>query len=232
MSKDKETIVITENGPYAVPDGIRCNNASLVCDEGGVSESWQVRGDYDTGSEETYYLCRCGHSRKKPFCDASHEKTGFRGREKPERFGYEDRAERYRGPGLDLLDDKSLCVVARFCDKGDSIWNMVARSDDPTVRETVIREACDCPGGRLTAVARDGRRIEPDLPREISLVNDPSRNMRGPLWVKGGIPVRDAAGRQYEERNRVALCRCGESRNMPFCDATHYQCPHMEGQDE
>jgi CDGSH-type Zn-finger protein len=28
-------------------------------------------------------------------------------------------------------------------------------------------------------------------------------------------------GYEYEIRNRVTLCRCGASRNKPFCDGTH-----------
>jgi CDGSH-type Zn-finger protein len=39
--------------------------------------------------------------------------------------------------------------------------------------------------------------------------------------VWGGIQVTGADGHNYEVRNRVALCRCGSSRNMPFCDGTH-----------
>jgi CDGSH-type Zn-finger protein len=43
----------------------------------------------------------------------------------------------------------------------------------------------------------------------------------GPLWVRGGVPVIGADGQPYETRNRVLLCRCGHSRNRPFCDGTH-----------
>jgi CDGSH-type Zn-finger protein len=33
--------------------------------------------------------------------------------------------------------------------------------------------------------------------------------------------VTGADGAPYEVRNRVTLCRCGASRNKPFCDGTH-----------
>ena len=28
-------------------------------------------------------------------------------------------------------------------------------------------------------------------------------------------------GTEYEQRNRVTLCRCGASANKPYCDGTH-----------
>ena len=45
--------------------------------------------------------------------------------------------------------------------------------------------------------------------------------MSGPIWVKGGIRIEGADGKSYEIRNRVTLCRCGQSSNKPFCDGTH-----------
>jgi CDGSH-type Zn-finger protein len=35
------------------------------------------------------------------------------------------------------------------------------------------------------------------------------------------VPVESAESKKYEVRNRVTLCRCGKSRNKPFCDGTH-----------
>ncbi|MGA7803617.1 CDGSH iron-sulfur domain-containing protein [Bradyrhizobium sp.] len=35
--------------------------------------------------------------------------------------------------------------------------------------------------------------------------------------------VVSADGFEDEVRNRVTLCRCGQSQNKPFCDGTHAQ---------
>ena len=64
----------------------------------------------------------------------------------------------------------------------------------------------------------------------------------GPYLVSGGIPLAkqiigiDAAGYSYEWRegkkypskDNYALCRCGQSKNKPFCDGTHTQV-HFDG---
>jgi CDGSH-type Zn-finger protein len=44
----------------------------------------------------------------------------------------------------------------------------------------------------------------------------------GPLLVRGDFRLLDGAGNVIEcRRQTVALCRCGKSRNRPFCDGTH-----------
>jgi CDGSH-type Zn-finger protein len=51
----------------------------------------------------------------------------------------------------------------------------------------------------------------------------------GPLWVRGGVRVVAADGTSYEVRNRTTLCRCGHSRNKPFCDGSHEDAGFKEG---
>ena len=44
----------------------------------------------------------------------------------------------------------------------------------------------------------------------------------GPLLVRGPVRLQDMHGREIDsERAVVALCRCGKSRNRPFCDGSH-----------
>lgn len=230
-SKEDKKIKITKNGPYEISGSIPLNQATIVTDQNRVSESWETGKKYQ-GQEELYYLCRCGHSEKKPFCDGHHEEAGFIGREKAHRPPYVENAGLQKGPGADLLDDDSLCVGARFCDRGDTVWGLVEESDDPEKLKMAIEEACNCPAGRLTVVDSEGRLLEPQLPQEVSLVQDPANSCRGPIWVKGGIAIYGHNGDKYEVRNRVTLCRCGHSSNQPYCDASHYECPTMKGLDK
>ena len=43
----------------------------------------------------------------------------------------------------------------------------------------------------------------------------------GPLMFSGGLTIRNSSGREAWHGDRVALCRCGESANKPFCDGAH-----------
>ena len=45
----------------------------------------------------------------------------------------------------------------------------------------------------------------------------------GPYKVVGPITIVDPEGREFElpEGSAIALCRCGHSRNKPFCDSSH-----------
>jgi len=46
----------------------------------------------------------------------------------------------------------------------------------------------------------------------------------GPLVVEGAITITDADGGEFPtspDKPAVALCRCGASKNKPFCDGTH-----------
>ncbi|MEU0313916.1 CDGSH iron-sulfur domain-containing protein [Nocardioides sp. NPDC006273] len=43
----------------------------------------------------------------------------------------------------------------------------------------------------------------------------------GPLQIKGAAQLVDHDGNSYETGRTMFLCRCGESRNKPFCDGAH-----------
>jgi CDGSH-type Zn-finger protein len=213
-------VVVSKDGPYLVHGDVPLVRLTIGTDAEGGSAQWIAGATLPT--EEEYALCRCGRSKNKPFCDGLHQKVGFNGTETASREPYQAQAKILDGPTMQLADAEGLCAGARFCDPHGQVWNQVEMTDDPQVRATFIRQVGDCPSGRL--VARDkrtGQALEPELPVSIGVVDDPAEQCAGPLWLRGGIPVVAADGTAYEVRNRVTLCRCGQSENKPFCDGTH-----------
>jgi len=44
----------------------------------------------------------------------------------------------------------------------------------------------------------------------------------GPYLVYGKVPLLDeVTKKKYPEQEMIALCRCGHSKNKPFCDGSH-----------
>lgn len=62
----------------------------------------------------------------------------------------------------------------------------------------------------------------------------------GPLVIEGPFTLADSAGKLFSlksDKPAIALCRCGQSGNKPFCDGTHKTCGFVsderaEGNDE
>ncbi len=218
--KDRPKIKICEDGPYVVSAGIPLADQIMVPDEAGLSVAWRQGKDYPTQGE--YELCRCGHSKNRPFCDGTHNEILFDGTETAKRTSFISQAEPITvGPEMNLIDVPALCALARFCDRVGGVWDNTRQSDDPEARKIALQEVADCPAGRLVLRDKQGNDLEPRLEPSIGLVIDPVLNVLGPLWVRGGIPIESADGRVYEIRNRVTLCRCGKSTNKPFCDGKH-----------
>lgn len=219
MENDKKNprIKILKNGPYLVSGNVKLSEQIITPKEKG----YVFKDGRQLPQAEKYSLCRCGKSKNPPFCDGAHIKADFNGTETASKKKYNERAELLEGPNLDLLDDHR-CARARFChtNEGDA-WELTEHSDNPKYREVAIKAASECPTGRLVAVDKTGKTFEPEYEPSIEILQDPEKGASGGIFVKGNIPIESSEGEVYEVRNRITLCRCGESSNKPFCDATH-----------
>jgi CDGSH-type Zn-finger protein len=217
---DGPRVTITKDGPYVVTGDVPLAKQTIATDSDGGSETW-VEGKVFPSADK-YELCRCGHSKNKPFCDDTHLDIGFDGTETADRRPYLEQVRTFHGRGMDLTDAETLCAFARYCDPNGQVWHQVASTNRPEIRATFRRQVDNCPSGRLVAWDKaTAKPVEPALPISIGLVEDPTQDCSGPIWLRGGIPVVAADGFEYEIRNRVTLCRCGLSSNKPFCDGTH-----------
>jgi CDGSH-type Zn-finger protein len=219
-ANNKMKIKVHKNGPYTVSGGVPLIDMRMVPDAKGLSVGWHRSKVYPV--KEEYDLCRCGHSKIKPFCDLTHTEIVFDGTETASREPFDSQAEpKTIGPEMDLTDVLPLCADARFCDRAGGVWDNLRAINNPDAKKIAIQEVFDCPAGRLVLRDKAGNLIEPKFVPSIGLVFDPVVNEPGPLWVRGGIPIESADGYIYEIRNRVTLCRCGKSANKPFCDGRH-----------
>lgn len=222
--ENRMKIKILKDGPYLVSGGVPLCEQIIVPD----GKSYRLEKGCTFQTEQQYALCRCGKTKTPPFCDGSHGKEGFDGTETASKEPYEKRAAMMEGPDLNLLDDYR-CALGRFCHLEDgSVWELVEQSDNPEYRMEAIKGACDFPAGRLTAVSKDGKLYEYDHEPSIEFLQDPEKGVSCGIFVKGGIEIESADGTVYEVRNRVVLCRCGESKNKPFCDAAHVKIKYLD----
>jgi CDGSH-type Zn-finger protein len=216
MGESETPAIHITDGPYVIEGEVPVVRTSQVETDHGEPVAWAPDEAIESGA--TVMLCRCGRSADKPFCDGSHKRgEPFDGTETADRGPSADRRKSYAGVGMVLTDDRSLCEHAGFCgNRYNNAWRMTRETDDPAVREHLISMVKLCPSGALEYALEEGDPpIEPELPTSVAVVRD------GPLWVRGGVRIAGADGVEYETRNRVTLCRCGQSTNKPYCDGTH-----------
>jgi CDGSH-type Zn-finger protein len=221
MTENEPWIEITRDGPYIVHGDLPLIGERVTFDGEGYPLGWEKTNEYE--HPETYALCRCGNSKNMPFCDGRHLKKKFKGRETREKHTFLEKARRLTGRNLILYDAKVLCMGVGFCHRAGEIWKLYPYTDDPDKRRIAVEEAWACPAGRLVvADKKTDVPIEPDFEPHISIITDPRYRVISPLWVKGYVRIVLWDGTEYERRNRVTLCACGESAIQPFCNGRHY----------
>lgn len=217
-------IVVEEHGAYRVEGNVPLVRKVQVVSEFGEPLTWK-KGEVIQADEDPCWLCRCGQSKHKPFCDSTHRKIGFKGEENVDDIPSASRRHVLAGQGIEVHRDDMLCMEAGFCGtRFANLRKMMAETGDTRVRSLVIAMVERCPSGAYTYTMNAGEPdIEPDLPQQIAITTEmtDAGPIMGPLWVTGGIPIELSSGETMEIRNRVTLCRCGRSQLMPLCDGTH-----------
>ena len=199
-------IRITEHGPYRVEGELAIHGV-----DGELLQS-----------DGCWHLCRCGGSRSKPFCDVTHGLKGFDGTPTASHDLIAERRDAYAtGGGMTVYDDRTRC--AHFGQCTGRLPAVFRGAEEPFVdphgaAEAEIRVVVGgCPSGAL-AYARGGdpEPVEHQEAPSVHPIPD------GPYRVRGGVQVIGIDGEPYEARERQTLCRCGQSRNKPFCDGSHW----------
>ena len=166
----------------------------------------------------TLALCRCGASKNKPICDGSHNASGFTSAVSPDRTP--DGATEYRGAQITVLFNRLVCSASEKCAKNlpevfrksEKPWIAPDRADTQRIIE-VVRQ---CPSGALRYAVAGRIGSHPQHAPAIRIARD------GPYEVEGGVGLSAVAWCEGASQDRFALCRCGQSKNKPFCDGSHH----------
>ena len=126
----------------------------------------------------------------------------------------------FAGNEVTVSWDGRLCIHVQECtraagdlfESGRKPWCTPEVSGREEIADVVKR----CPTGALTCRSAGGSLLEDTL-----AANGVTVSNNGPLYVQGDLDVDGAADDMPGVRHRAALCRCGASKNKPFCDNTH-----------
>lgn len=195
-------IMCVEDGPYLVKDlkGLFDHRGKRLAPGGSIA------------------LCRCGGSSNKPFCDGTHGRIGFSGQKAPDRVP--DRRDDYQGQSVTIHDNRGQCAHAGICtDELKAVWRM---SEEPWIDPdgadvaAIIAVVKKCPSGALSYTIDGEEHLDLEQAPEVHVVKG------GPYRVVGGVELKNVEWGEGVSREHYNLCRCGASKNKPFCDGSHW----------
>ena len=203
MSGEKKPVIaFTRYSPYMIID---------------VEKVESFSGD-PINVETVTSLCRCGESKSKPFCDGSHSVKGIDGEKQPDRDPY--KWKDYRGKHITVHYNLGVCSHDGSCVRMlPGVFNINCRpwiTPDNGDTEKIIDVIKHCPSGALSYTLNGEKYID-------YYHGEPKIRIarKGPLELYGGIALKDDQGSKPETYDHYTLCRCGHSKNKPFCDGKH-----------
>jgi len=200
-------IAVGNNGPYFFMHDMTALPVANLRRESGQACA-TVRG---------VALCRCGASKNKPFCDGSHGAIGFKGTNTADPA--KNKRDTYKGKRITIFDNRGICSHAGYC--SDGLKSVFRMNEEPWIDpdgakvEEIVATIRKCPSGALS-YALDGAETQPARGPMITVTAD------GPYAITGSVELLGVKFGDGASQEHYTLCRCGASKNKPFCDGSHW----------
>lgn len=203
MNTKKTEIIFTNNSPFYLVNG-----QNVTDENGNVLKVKAVSA-----------FCRCGKSKSMPYCDNKHEVEGLHTEKSHDRA--KNKWKSYVGDNITVHFNLGLCSHVALCLKLlPEVFNL---DEKPWINvngasvEEVIDVVSKCPSGALTYTKNEKHIVDFDTDIAIKVISD------GPLAVQGDVELIDdqESIQELKSLKRYTLCRCGKSKNQPFCDGAH-----------
>ena len=135
------------------------------------------------------------------------------------------KTHKYSNKDITIIWKPDVCIHSKIC------WHGLRDVFDPAKKPWILPDAADtatimaqidkCPSGALSYI----KNIPDQTATATSTAASPANIIEclpnGPLLVKGEVIVKKSDGTEEIKSGVVALCRCGGSKNKPYCDGGH-----------
>jgi CDGSH-type Zn-finger protein len=163
-------------------------------------------------------LCRCGGSKSKPFCDGTHSTNGFTDKRTADQ--HLNRRIDYVGKRITIHDNRGICAHAGVCtDRLKTVFRMGKEpwiDPDGASVEEIIETVEKCPSGALSYSIENIECRDQEREPMVTVTDD------GPYAITGAIELIGVTFGDGASKEHYTLCRCGASKNKPFCDGSHW----------
>ena len=119
-----------------------------------------------------------------------------------------------------LFDNCSICAHAGLCT--DNLASVFRMKQEPWIDpnaaavEAIVELIRKCPSGALSYTIEDVEYTDSDYNPAVTIAPN------GPYVLTGDIDLQDMPRGEGAVQGQCTLCRCGGSKNKPFCDGSHW----------
>ena len=136
-----------------------------------------------------------------------------------------EKTHKYSTKDITIIWKPDVCIHSKIC------WHSLREVFDPFKRPWIMPDAADtatitaqidkCPSGALSYFKNEVQNNQEQNEIPAATVTNIECLRNGPLIVQGEIIVKKSDGTEEKKIGPVALCRCGTSKNKPYCDGGH-----------
>jgi len=137
------------------------------------------------------------------------------------------KVKEYSNDELTVIWKPDLCIHAKEC------VHRLPEVYDPKGRPWITPENASaqqlkdqidaCPSGALTYKMNDGSDASNDTKVSDTEATKVQVLPNGPMLVHGELDIENSNGQKVRKSKTTAFCRCGASKDKPYCDGTHNQ---------
>lgn len=133
----------------------------------------------------------------------------------------------YKNADITVVWKPKACIHSALCWKG--LGSVFHPKESPWIKmegastEQIIEQVQKCPSGALSYFRNDDTPAaeKKEAATEVSPALKVEVSPNGPYLIRSECLIVHGDGKEEIKSGTIALCRCGNSANKPYCDGAH-----------